>query len=72
MNIACLGCTQFMYESSNIKVEGITKTEAIVYPSIHDIDLFNETIKESIGALGNSGGGVILFGCKKKDMEIIA
>ena len=65
MNIACLGCTQFMYESSNIKVEGITKTDAIVLESIHKITSINHEIKKSIGALINSGGGVILFACKR-------
>jgi hypothetical protein len=37
MKIDCLGCTEFMYEGFDIKVNEITKTDAIVFPSVHKI-----------------------------------
>ena len=43
----------------------------IVFRSVFKIREYDQKIKESIGALINSGGGVILFGCYNKNKEII-
>jgi len=72
MKLDCLGCTTFMYEGFNIKDNGITKTDAVCFPSVHKISEEHHAIKRSIGALINSGGGVILFGCCQEYLSIIA
>lgn len=71
-NSQCLGCTAYFTENCNVRLEGITLTDAVVIKSVLKLRIYKQELKQAICALANSDGGVVLFDCIEKEGKILA
>jgi len=74
MNVQCLGCSPFFYKHSTVYDPNITLNKLAVIESVSLLDKEEgkRLILREICGLLNGGGGILLFGCQKRHLNVIA
>jgi hypothetical protein len=72
MELSCLGCLPFMYYKRNIYDERINNCKIALVGSVSKISENTQTIEEEICGLMNGNGGVVLFDCFMKYLNVVA